>query len=171
MIVKDIFKSTLKKLELENNKFSKSSNISTVNIVKNINGYYLPNEFIPPSYIVSASFRKGQEPTQVLPLPKFNKIEDVNIIALDNELQININHQLETNDIYQPIFGERIYLISYEDENKLENYLTSSSSISIPFNKNNFTITIKETYKNNTKICGDSYMFNYTSPHTNPILF
>lgn len=171
LIVKDIFKSTLTKLELENNKFNKSNNLTSINIVKNIPGYYLPNELIPSSYIVSASFKKGNEPTKTLPLPTFNIINDVNIISLEKELHININHQLIKDDLYQPIFGERVYLITYEDNEKLENYFINSTFAVLPLNSDNFTITITETYKNNTKICGESYIFNYNSPHNNPILF
>ena len=41
---------------------------------------YLPNELIPENYIVTASFKKGFEPKQIMPLPEFKKIENVNII-------------------------------------------------------------------------------------------
>lgn len=159
LIVKDIFKSTIKKLEKENNSFSYSSNLTKVNIVKNLNNYYLPNELIPSSYIVSASFKKGQEPKETLPLPTFNKIEDVTIIAAENELLIDINQELIKDDLYEPIFGERVYLITYEDENTLENTFTTSSFCSIPLYSDSFTITITETFKNNNKICGDSFIF------------
>ena len=169
LIVKDIFKSSLEKLEQKNNHFIQSNNISKVNIVKNIPEYYLPNELIPSSYIVSASFKKGKEPTKILPLPEFTKINDVNIITTGDELQINISHELIDDTLYQPIFGERGYLITYEDENTLDNYFTTSNFHYLTKYDESFKITITETFKNNTKICGESYVFNYSSPHTDPI--
>lgn len=161
-IAKDIFKSCLTKLELPNKKFNKSKNITSVQIVKNIPKLYLPNSLIPSSYIVNASFKKGQEPTEILPLPRFTKIENVNILAINNKLQINIDHPLEDDELYKNIFGKKVYLITYETNLTLETKIIPSNTFELDFLNNDFTITITETFENNTIISGESYIFSFT---------
>lgn len=166
LIVKDIFKSCLKKLELPHNDFNSNKNISSVSIVKNTPEYYLPNELIPSSYIVSASFKKGNEPTKVLPLPQFEKIEDVNIISYNSTLEIDVKNELIEDKLYKNIFGDRVFLVTYEDNNHLDTYIFKSNHFSLNTINENFKLTITETFENNTKVAGESYIFEF-----NPSIF
>lgn len=163
IIVKDIFKNCLKKLELSKKDFNKSNNISEIQIVKNAPEYYLPNELIPSNLVVTASFKKGLEPKNTLPLPVFNKLENINIISIDNHLEIDIPNELIDDKIYKNIFGKRVYLLTYEDENSLENSIIDCNHFTINKNSENFKITIVETFEHNTKITGEIYTFEYNS--------
>lgn len=163
LIVKEIFKSCLKKLELPHNDFNTNSNISQVNIVKNAPDYFLPNELIPSSYIVTASFKKGNEPINVLPLPQFQKIEDVNIISYNSTLEIDVKNELIEDELYKNIFGDRVFLLTYEDYEHLDTYIFKSNHFSINITEPNFKLSITETFENNTKIAGESYLFEFNS--------
>ena len=157
LVCKDIFKLCINKLEIKNNQFNELSSINKVNIVKNVPGNYLPNELISKENIVQASFKKGEEPKQVLPLPYFKKIENPNIILFNNKLEININYPLEDDELYQYLFGKRIFLVTYEDENNLKTFSFDTNSFSIDLLSLTCSVTIVETFENNTKISGESY--------------
>lgn len=157
LVCKDIFKLCINKLEIKNNPFNELSSINKVNIVKNVPGNYLPNELISKENIVQASFKKGEEPKQVLPLPYFKKIENPNIILFNNKLEININYPLEDDELYQYLFGKRIFLVTYEDENNLKTFSFDTNSFSIDLLSLTCSVTIVETFENNTKISGESY--------------
>jgi len=158
LIAKDIFKETLKRLELKNISFDKPSSIQEVNIVKGIPGDYLPNEYIPSTYIVKASFKNKS--LNVLPPPTFNIINRVNIIEDDLNLEVEIDHILE-NDLYEYIFGKKGYQLIYEDEDSLETYFSLSPHFSIPNKKKSFTISICETYEKYRKLSGEIFNFTY----------
>ena len=91
-------------------------------------------------------------PNTILPLPSFKEIEDVNIILTNDLLQLQIHHLLENDELYLPIFGEKVYMITYEDESSSNTYITTESTILLPYNKKSFTINIVETFKNNNKL-------------------
>lgn len=152
LIVKDIFREGLRKLELKNEIISSPDTLTKVPIVKGVNGNYLPNELIPNNFIVYASFKKDMIPNTILPLPSFKEIEDVNIILTNDLLQLQIHHLLENDELYLPIFGEKVYMITYEDESSSNTYITTESTILLPYNKKSFTINIVETFKNNNKL-------------------
>ena len=160
LIVKDIFRETLKRLELKNISFNKPSSIEEISIIKGIPGNYLPNEYIPSSHIVKASFKQSNKPTQTLPPPTFNKINGLNIIADDLNLEIDIEHNLK-NDLYEYIFSKKGYQLLYEDENSLDIYFSSSPHFTIPNKKKSFTISICETYENNRQLTGEIFTFSY----------
>ena len=160
LIVKDIFRETLKRLELQNQSFNKPSTIEEISIVKGIPGNYLPNEYIPSSYVVKASFKQNNKPLQTLPPPSFSEIKGANIIEDELNLEIDIEHDLE-NDLYEYIFSKKGYQLIYEDENSLDIYFSSSPHFSIPNKKKSFTISICETYENNRKLSGELFTFSY----------
>ena len=132
-------------------------------MLKNYPEYYLPIEVITSNLVVTASFKKGLEPKNTLPLPVFNKLENINIISIDNHLEIDIPNELIDDKIYKNIFGKRVYLLTYEDENSLENYIIDCNHFTINKNSENFKITIVETFEHNTKITGEIYTFEYNS--------
>lgn len=161
LIVKDIFRDGLTKLELKNYSITSPSTLTKVAIVKGVNGNYIPNELIPNNLIVYASFKKDMIPNTILPLPTLKEIEDVNVILNNDILQIQIHHQLQNDELYLPIFGEKVYMVTFEDEFSFSTYITNESTISIPYNKKSFTINIVETFKNNNKLTSKPYSLNY----------
>ena len=159
LIVKDIFRTALNKLELKNINFNTCDNISQIKIVKNAPEMYLPNELIPENYIVTASFKKGFEPKQIMPLPEFKKIENVNIISYEDNLQIDVDNELIDDELYKNIFGKRIFLITYEDENNLDTYQISNNHFLIKKHNDKFKLNIVETFENNNKVTGEAFIF------------
>ena len=137
--------------------------LTKVQIVKGVNGNYLPNELIPNNFIVYASFRKDMIPNTILPLPSFKDIEDTNIILNNDTLQLQIHHNLENDELYTPIFGEKVYMITYEDETSFNTYITKESTILLPYNKKSFTINIVETFKNNNKLTSSPCEIKYNT--------
>ena len=103
--------------------------------------------------------RAGYEPKQIMPLPEFKKIENVNIISYEDNLQIDVDNELIDDKLYKNIFGKRIFLITYEDENNLDTYQISSNHFLIKKHNDRFKINIVETYENNNKITGESFTF------------
>ena len=161
LIVKDIFKECLKRLEIKNLLIEKPSTMKEVSIVKNAPGNYLPNDLIPTNHIVKATFKLDEAPTKVLPYPILNEVKDIEITQQDNELQLSVNHMLEDDLLYKNIFGKKVYLITYEDETTSNTFITSENTITLPFNQKSFTITICETFENNNKLTSTPYIYNY----------
>lgn len=161
LICKDIFRTSLERLELKRQKFSLPDSLVEINIVKGIPGNYLPNELVPTSSIVAATFRKDEIPTKVLPNPIFQKIDKVDIIATDETLEIDIKSELVDDELYKYIFGKKVYLVTYEDSETIttETYLTNH--IIINNYKKSFTITICETFENNQKITGEPFIYKF----------
>lgn len=164
LIAKDIFRSCLSRLELPQQPFDRPDSITEVPIVRGIPGNYLPNELVPSSMIVKASFKKGEEPKNTLPLPQFEPLKDISIIATDTTLNIDIPLELKEDDLYRYIFGKRVFMVTYEDESELKTHLYDCSHFSIENPKKNFTLSIVETYENNTKITGEPYVFSLVNP-------
>ena len=90
-------------------------------------------------------------------MPYFKKIENPNIILFNNKLEININYPLEDDELYKYLFGKRIFLVTYEDENNLKTFSFDTNSFSIDLLSLTCSVTIVETFENNTKISGESY--------------
>ena len=166
-IVKDIFRETLSKLELDKQSIDQPSSITKVKIVKGLKQDYLPNDLIPNSKTCVASFKKGHEPIQVLPYPTFNKIDDINLILVDNKLIIDILSTLKDDELYSFIFGEKVYAIEYEDEDLLINFISKDNHFEIDFNNKNFTLRIYETFTNNLLLKGETYTYSSINMFTN----
>jgi len=163
LICKDIFRASLEKLELKNKKFDMPSSLTKISIVKGIPGNYLPNELVPSSYIVEATFKKENVPYEVLPLPQLKKIEQVNIIATEDSLEIDISHELIDDELYKYLFGKKVYLITYEDEDQIETNTYQTNHITIENYRKSFKISICEAFENNQKLTGDIYEFNFNN--------
>ncbi len=161
LICKDIFRNCLQRLELKGNDFPLVEGLKQVMIVKGIPGNYLPNELVPSSYIVKATFKENDVPTTILPSPKLNDISHVDIIATSDNLEIDIKDELIQDELYKYLFGEKVYLLTYEDENTLQTIPYKNNHITIPNKQKNFTITICETFENNQKLTGTPYTFEF----------
>ena len=160
-IVKDIFKESLSKLELKKNIITKPSSLTEVNIVKGINKNYLPNEYVPTAYIVTASFKNDDIPTEVLPLPTLKEIENIEILSTEESLFINIQHQLNDDELYLPFFGKKSYILTFSGEDFSETHVFQTNTLELNNYKKSFTLTIAETFENNTKLTSNPYIFNY----------
>ena len=96
-------------------------------------------------------------------MPQLGKIEQVNIIATEDNLEIDINHELIDDELYKYLFGKKVYLVTYEDENQIETNTYQSNHITIDNYRKSFKISICETFENNQKITGEIYEFNFNN--------
>lgn len=144
-IPKKIFKSVMEKINLKGQKRDIPSGLVNVNIVKGADGYYLANEFIPNSYLISGIFDINNVPTQVLPLPKLPEIKDIKTFILNDEIDLTIESEepISLPFDYTKLFGDSGYEVKIKEaENEEYSLFFTNNSFTIPVSFSNLEYLI-----------------------------
>ena len=92
--------------------------IIALDIVKGTN--FLPDSYTPSSMIVTAYYKRGEEPTEIISPPNFDYIENVDFLLVGNTMNVNFNNTLlnitdtsKTNNTfdYTRIYGDFEYVV------------------------------------------------------------
>ena len=107
--------------------------ITNISIVKGTN--YLPDYYTPNNMIVKAYYKKGEEPTTEISPPKFEYINNIELMLIGNTMNVNFNNSLfditNTQIInkgfdYTKIYGNLEYVIEVCDIFNVTNTYTST---------------------------------------------
>ena len=162
-VPKELFKLIIEKVEKKHQEFDISPSLTKVYVVTNLDKPYIPNELVPNKYISFAYYKKEDIPTNVLPYPSFNKLENINCILSEKTLCFSILDSKVENDLYSTFYGDKGYLINIYLDDEL---YTSSFYLDTYFEivldtPGLYRFDIFESYKDNSKLKGEPYSFTY----------
>lgn len=162
-VPKIIFKKILDYITNNTKQFNLSKNLTKVYVVKGLEKDYIPNELVPSNYIDFSYYKKEDIPSEILPYPILNKIDNINGILYENTIYFSILNKLEFDNIYSTFFGEKGYLIYvYKDNELLETIFTTNNDFEIDISNNGLLeFVICESFKNNHNLKGDPYRITY----------
>lgn len=154
---KDMFKKIISFLEIDNQKLLNIPNTMTqqdVVILKD--KIYLPNDFVPKSLIKKITIKKSDMINEILPYPVFKELTPISALNMQDEIFLSMP-ELE-NDMYEPILGNKIYIVEYNDVDN-NSYIKDFEvdEFMIPIYNDIYEIKIKETYKKNTSISSEPF--------------
>lgn len=163
-IPKLLFKKIMEQISNKNTSFEISNNLVKAYVVKGLSKSYIPNELTPSKYISFAYYKKEDLPSETLPYPILNKINMINGVLYENILCFSILDKMEKDNIYSTFFGEKGYQIDvYLNSISIDHFFITSSEFEVAIlEKGTYEIYVSESFKNNTKLKGDSYKITFT---------
>lgn len=160
-ITKKIFQNVMSMIASNKKALKVPSSLTKVNVVKGVDGYYLPNEFIPFSYITTGYFYQNEIPSRTIPFPIYPSIIGTKGFIFDNEMEIIIETNVKEEDIfnYQKVYGNYGFLLKYKLNNEEKSIFTKQNKITIPFTDMITEIIITPCFENNYNLTGTPYFF------------
>ncbi len=162
LVAKKLFKNIMEKVSGANQKFTYSSSLEKVSVVKGLEKFYIPNSIVPSQFVSYAYFRKEEIPTEILPYPDFTPLANINVSILNSSISISILDELGEDEIYTHFFGDRGYLFTIKTFDDEYQVFAKSYNLEIPENISNIeSVTIQETYENNYNLHGEDYYLTF----------
>ncbi len=156
---KMLFKELMSRCENKNTSFEMPDTLVKQNVIVTKNGTFLPNTYIPSSFLKTITVRKDKTIKNVLEAPSFNNELTPKTLYLNDELFISLNEVQQ--DIYVDFFGTKGYYVTYHDlDFNSFTYFFETNEFFIPLYNEIFAIEIIETYKDNQKIHSSPYIIS-----------
>jgi len=110
--------------------------LTVIDIVKGTN--FLPDFYTPNNMIVKAYYKKGSEPTQTISPPKFEYIEDIDLLLIGDTMTVTFKDNLfDITDTsiqnkgfdYTKIYGDFEYVVEITNNGGITNTYTSTEAM------------------------------------------
>ncbi len=162
LVAKKLFKNVMEKISSKSKSFNYEANLQKVEVVKGLEKFYLPNSFVPSQFISYAYFRKEEIPTEILPNPEFEILDNINVNFLDNSISMSILNELKEDEIYTTFFGNRGYLFKIKTFDEEYEIFVDGYNLEIQELPQEIeSIEIYETFKNNHNLHGEPYILTF----------
>lgn len=161
-IAKNVFKSILEQIH-KKGEFTYSDQLKKINLVKGLDGDYLPDPTVP-AYLIEETLIDPRK-TFPRPLPELNieKIEDVSVFATSEELLFQVQTPLTEDEIYTALYGEKLYRMHVLTPSAQEEEMTSTDGCFTYLckEKGTYRFDFSVGFRNNAEQKGETYSFSF----------
>lgn len=163
-VAKLIFKNIMEQISSKSS-FSYSPSLKEIALVKGLDDNYLPNEFIPSSFIDYTLADPNKIKLSPLPEISIEPVDEVDVFYTPLSVIFQIKTPIIEDEIYSKIWGEKVYYLKVlKPNNDKEEFTSADGFFCYDYQeKGEYSFEITIGFTNNNSLFGDSYHFDFNA--------